>query len=94
MPTFQMRPHKHEHCINQTDKGKAWYLFLGGEDWPSRGGGGEEGGGGILSRKYIHFCNCCILSLNLYALGSCVVLHVLTGTQKKGTESRCNRKAF
>lgn len=52
MPTFQMWPRKHECCINQTDKGKAWYLFSGGEDWPSRRAA-AVGGGGILSRKYI-----------------------------------------
>lgn len=68
-------------------------LVLGRRGLAKSGRGGGAGGG-ILSRKYIHFCNCCILSLNLYALGSCVVLHILTGTQKKDTESRCNRKAF
>lgn len=59
-----------------------------------RRGLAKPGGRGRNSVQEIHFCNCCILSLNPYALGSCVVLHVLTGTQKKGTESRCNRKAF
>lgn len=47
---------------------------------------GQRGlaGGGRDSVQEIHtFCNCSILSLNLHASGSCIVLHTPTGNTEE-----------